>query len=517
MNKYTAIIGMEVHIELKTKSKMFCSCANEPDAKKPNTHICEICTGQPGALPVPNKKAIELTVLIGKALGCTIRDLSKFDRKHYFYPDLAKAYQISQYDEPIAEHGSILLEFKTEDNIREQANIGIERAHLEEDTAKLLHDANNTTLVDFNRSSVPLLEIVTKPDFKTALEAKTYCQELQHILRALNASDANMEKGHMRCEVNVSLQETGSFEIVDTKVKPLAGAILNPKVEVKNINSFKAVERAIEFEIKRQENLLKNGKQWTQQTRGWNEKKQETVLQREKENAADYRYFPEPDIPPFHPKDIAGNISLPELPIAKRNRFHNEYGFSYTDSTLLTQNKHWANFAEAVMSELVDWLSSIPEVKGTSDEIRENKKNILAKLAGGWMTTRLAGVLLEMHKDIQTLKVSPENFAELISLVYTKKINSTNAQKILNDMIVAGTDIDPTHIMEDKGYGQISNEDKLNEIIAEVIKSHPKQVEEFKSGKEAIIKFLIGMVMKATEGSANPQVVEILLKTKLKN
>jgi len=512
---YTTIIGMEVHVELKTESKMFCSCKNDPDALTPNTNICEVCTGQPGALPVPNKKAIEWAVLIGKALQCNIRELSKFDRKHYFYPDLGKAYQISQYDEPIAENGTFTLTFPTEENIRDIAHIGIERAHLEEDTAKLLHDTEGSTLVDFNRSSIPLVEIVTKPDFKTALEAKTFCQELQLLLRALEVSDADMEKGHMRCEANVSVQKEGTFEIVDGKVLPLGGAILNHKVEVKNINSFRAVERAILYEVERQSEMLEKGETWAQQTRGWDENTQTTVLQRIKETAADYRYFPEPDIPPFHPIKLAKKQSLPELPIAKRERFHEEYGFSYADAKFLTSSTYWANFAEAVMSELTDWLSNFPEIHGDTDEIREERQQKMARLAGGYLTSKLAGFLTERKKDIQTLKLSPENFAELIALVYTERINSTNAQKILIEMLDSGTDMDPTHIMEEKGYGQISDESKMIDVIDEVIKNYPKQVGDFRAGKDPIIQFLVGMVMKATEGSADPKVAEKLLRGKL--
>jgi len=513
--KYSVIIGMEVHTELKTKSKMFCSCKNDPETNEANTYICEICTGQPGTLPVPNKTAIEWCAKIGKALGCNIRENSKFDRKHYFYPDLPKAYQISQYDEPVAEHGSITLEFPLEDNIREIAEIGIERVHMEEDTAKLLHDNDGATLVDFNRSSVPLVEIVTKPDFKSALEAKTFCQELQRILQTLDVSDAQMNKGQMRCEVNVSVQATNSFEINDGKIIPFSGVTLNPKVEVKNINSFKAVEKAIEFEIERQIKMIEEGEEWVQQTRGWDENKSETVLQRTKENAADYRYFPEPDIPPFSLKEIAENIRIPELPIAKRKRFKEEYGFSYSDSFILTEDKHWANFTENVMSELFDWLHSLPEVSGSTDEIREKKRNQIARLAGSWLTTKLKGALSERSKDIRTFAVTAENFAELIALLFTGRTNPAGAAKILEHMLDAGTDIDPTHVMEEYGYGQMNDESKLEEIILETISSYPKQVEEYKNGKETLLKFLIGMVMKATEGSANPGAVEKILKENL--
>ncbi len=514
MSEYIPIIGMEVHVELKTKSKMFCACANNPDETTANTNICPICTGQPGSLPVANKQAIKWTALIGKALGCSIRDLSKFDRKHYFYPDLPKAYQISQYDEPIAENGSLTLTFPLE-NLRPNATIGIERAHLEEDTAKLLHDTDGSTLVDFNRAGVPLVEIVTKPDFKSAIEAKTYCQELRTLLRYLDVSDADMEKGHMRCEANISVQKAGTFEIVDGVVKSLNGATLNAKVELKNLNSFKAVERGIDFEIKRQTEMIEKGEEWIQQTRGWDADKEETVMQREKENADDYRYFPDPDIPPFHPAEIAGDIRLPELPLQKRARFHEEYGLSYADAKLLTDDKTWAGFTENVMSEVVAWLDALPEVKGETDEIKEDKKNKIARLTGGWLTSKLMGAMAERAIDIRVLKISPENFAELIALIYTDRVNSTNAQKILAKMLDAGTDKDPTHIMEENGFGQISDEGKLGDIVDEVISSHPDQVEQFKTGKEPILQFLIGMVMKATEGSADPAVAEKLLREKL--
>ena len=275
------------------------------------------------------------------------------------------------------------------------------------------------------------------------------------------------------------------------------------------------MEKAIEYEIKRQIELLKKKESWPQQTRGWDENKNITVLQRIKENAADYRYFPEPDIPPFHPMKLAKNANLPELPQNKRERFHNEYGFSYADAKLLTQNKHWAAFAENVMSEIVAWLQVMPETKNASDKIKENKKNQIARLAGGWLTSKLMGAMAERSIDIRILKLSPENFAELLALIFTNKINSSNAQKILIEMLESGADKDPTHIMEERGYGQISDENKINTIVDEVIKSYPKQAAEYKSGKETILKFLIGMVMKATEGSANPKVVEKLLKEKI--
>ncbi len=536
MPKLIPIIGMEIHVELKTKSKMFCSCKNDPDRNAPNTNICEICTAQPGTLPVPNKVAIEWATKIARALNCAIADESKFDRKHYFYPDLPKAYQISQYDQPIGEKGFIELEFLPGKNHREKARVGITRVHLEEDTAKLTHavghpersegslrterdssaspqndNSNRSTLVDFNRAGVPLVEIVSEPDVQSATEAKAYCQELQMIFRALGVSDADMEKGHMRCEANISVQEEGKFKNEKGIIKPVGDYKLNHKVEVKNINSFRAVEKAIEFEIKRQIKMLEDGEIWKQQTRGWNDDKGETIMQREKETAADYRYFPEPDIPPFHPMQIADEAELPELPQQKRIRFRDEYGFSYADAEILTSDEKWSKYAEQVMSELTEWLH---DFKADNNDTHVSTQ--LAKLAGGWMTSKLMGAMADRKNDIKILKLKPENFAELVALIYTNKINSTNAQKILVEMLDSGVDMDPTHIMEENGYGQISDEGKLISVVDEVIKNYPKQVEQFKTGKEPILKFLIGMMMKATEGSADPVVAEKLLREKLR-
>ncbi len=523
---------MEVHVELKTKSKMFCACKNDPDRAEPNTNVCEICLAHPGTLPVPNKTAIEWAAKIAKALNCKINTNSKFDRKHYFYPDLPKGYQISQFDQPIGEHGFIDLEFLPvptlplaaksrildfgqdkigRKNVRDNAKIGVTRVHLEEDTAKLTHASAGKTLVDFNRAGVPLVEIVSEPDIASAAEAKAYCQELQMIFRYLDVSDADMEKGHMRCEVNISVQEEGKFINDNGVIKPMAGSTLNHKVEVKNINSFRAVEKAIEFEIQRQTKMIENGEVWPQQTRGWDDNSGGTVMQREKETAADYRYFPEPDIPPFHPEKIAGNLDLPELPQAKRARFRNEYGFSYADAEILSSDPYWAGYVENIMTELNEWIHNF-EAGKHDDHLSAQ----LARLAGGWITSKLMGAMAERKIDIRILKLKPENFAELVALIYTNKVNSTNAQKILVEMIDSGVDMDPTHIMEEKGYGQISDEGKLSEVVEEVIKNYPKQVEQFKAGKEQILQFLKGMVMKATEGSADPLVAEKLLREKMK-
>jgi len=547
MPKLIPIIGLEIHVELKTQSKMFCACKNDPDRAVPNTNVCEICLAHPGTLPTPNAEAIKWTVKIGRALNCKINELSKFDRKHYFYPDLPKAYQISQYDEPVAEHGFIDLQFLNGKNHRDTAHIGITRVHLEEDTAKLTHadchpresgdlpqqvadsrlhgNDNRGSLVDFNRAGVPLVEIVSDPDIQSAAEAKMYCQELQMIFRALHVSDADMEKGHMRCEANISLQEEGRFEIVGSAVKFSEGYTPHAKVEVKNINSFRAVEKAIEYEIKRQTEMIKKGETWIQQTRGWDDPSGETVLQREKETSADYRYFPEPDIPPFYPLKIAGELDLPELPQATRARLHEEYGFSYADAYLLSADEYWAEFTEGVMSDLYEWLENLPETTKDAEKMNASaiggsafggKKSALAKLAGGWITSKLMGAMAERSIDIRILKIKPENFSELVALIYTNRVNSTNAQKILIEMLESGVDMDPTHIMESKGYGQVSDEGALGKVVDEIIKSYPAQVAQFKAGKEPILQFLKGMVMKATEGSADPVVAEKLLREKLK-
>lgn len=515
MPKLIPVIGMEIHVELKTKSKMFCSCPNNPDRDTPNTNICEICLAHPGTLPVPNKQAIIDTVKIAKALGCKINKWSKFDRKHYFYPDLPKGYQISQFDEPIGEHGSIELDLRVSNNPKATAKIGITRVHLEEDTAKLIHGEKNETLVDFNRAGVPLVEIVSDPDIQTAVEAKTYCQELQIIFRYLKISDADMEKGHMRCEANISMQEEGKFVIKNGEIKTKNNYQLFPKVELKNINSFRAIEKAIDYEIARQTKMIEKGETWKQQTRGWNDTKGETYLQREKETSADYRYFPEPDIPPFEPEKISGKILLPELPPERRKRFVDEYGFSFADAYLLTTDANWSEYTEQVMSELIEWLASLPESKNVTNEMTLQKQKELAKLAGGWITTKLMGAMAEKKIDIRILKIKPENFAELVALIYAGRVNSTNAQKILVEMLESGVDMDPTHIMEEKGYGQISDEFAIGKIIDEIIKSYPDQVAEFKAGKEPIIKFLLGMIMRASEGSADPAVAEKLLREKL--
>ncbi|MEK7097562.1 MAG: Asp-tRNA(Asn)/Glu-tRNA(Gln) amidotransferase subunit GatB, partial [Patescibacteria group bacterium] len=362
---HDVIIGLEIHAELKTKSKMFCSCDNDSENKEPNTVVCPICLGQPGTLPVPNKQAIEWTLLVGLCLDGKISRLSKFDRKNYFYPDLPKGYQISQYDLPFVYDAK--LEINGDD-------ISITRIHLEEDTGKSSHPAGkNYSLVDYNRAGTPLMEMVTDPVIRDGQTAKKFCQRFQQILRYLDVSDADMEKGHMRCEANISVQEKGRWERKGKDINSIGDYKLNSKVEVKNLNSFRAIEKAIDYEIKRQIQALQDGEKIIQETRGWNEDKGETFSQRTKETSADYRYFPEPDIPPIKIDD--GWIEkirqdLIELPTAKIKRFKEEYDLSEQDAEILAGDKDLADFTEKTISELRAWIDS------TGDNWERQKKKL---------------------------------------------------------------------------------------------------------------------------------------------
>ncbi|MDD4333230.1 MAG: Asp-tRNA(Asn)/Glu-tRNA(Gln) amidotransferase subunit GatB [Patescibacteria group bacterium] len=500
--KYDAIIGLEIHAELKTKSKMFCSCNNDAQGKEPNSVVCPICLGHPGTLPYPNKEAIEWTILLGLALHCKINELSKFDRKNYFYPDLPKGYQISQYDLPFCYDGYLEVNDGT---------IKITRIHLEEDTGKNIHPAGkNYSLIDFNRGGTPLIELVTEPVIENAAQAKKFSQRYQQILRYLNISNADMEKGEMRCEANVSVQEHGKWKYEgDCQIKPIGDYKLNPKIEVKNINSFKAVEKAIDYEIKRQIKAIEDGEKLIQETRGWNENKAETVSQRVKETSADYRYFPEPDIPPIK---IDGQwieeikAKLIELPPAKLKRFQEEYELSPDDAEILVSDKKLADYAEKVISELRAWIDA-------NGDTWERQKKKLAKAVSNWLLSELFKHLNAEGKNICDIKITPENFAEFICLVYQGKVNSSAAQQILEVMYKQGGD--PTNIMADLGLEQIDDESELEKTIQEIIAKNPAQVEQYKNGKENVKQFLIGQVMSATKGKANPKKVTELLKKHL--
>ncbi len=489
--RYNVTIGMEVHAELKTASKMFCACKNGLGLEQePNIHICPVCTGQPGTLPVPNRQAIEMVQRIGLALNCTISRHSKFDRKNYFYPDIPKGYQISQYDEPFCEHGTILVNGKS---------FRITRIHLEEDTGKSLHPAGaDYTLVDFNRAGVALMELVTEADFENGKDTRAFCQKLRQTLRYLDASDADMEKGQMRCEVNLSLYPEGADRLSGTKV------------EVKNLNSFKTVERAIDFEIKRQTEILEEGKKVVQETRGWDEARGETVSQRKKESAHDYRYFPEPDIPPFDfsEENIAGlRRTLPELPDAKAERFANEYQLPVADVVILTEEKEFSAYFEEVASELAD--------KKASGEMQAEIPRAV-KLAANYMLTEIRKHLSERGEKTKDIPFTPENYAEFISLIADKKINSSAAQSVLAEMYQGG-DNDPSHIVSRLNLAQVSDTGELEGVVDGVLAANAKSVADFQAGKENAFQYLIGQVMKETKGKANPEVVATLLRTKLSN
>ncbi len=488
MTKYIPVIGVEVHVELKTKSKMFCSCKNGLGQESaPNIHICPVCTGQPGTLPVPNQQAIEFVQLAGLALDCELNLKSKFDRKNYFYPDLPKGYQISQYDQPLCGLGKLEIAGK---------EIGITRIHLEEDTGKLVHPTGASyTLVDFNRACVPLMELVTEPDIENGEQARLFCTKLQQICRYLGISDADMEKGNMRCEVNLSLHKENEEKLSGTKV------------EVKNINSFRYVEKAINYEIERQAKLLDEGEKVVQETRGWDSVKNVTVSQRKKESAHDYRYFPEPDIPPM--EFSQGYVEqlrkkLPELPADKEKRFAEQYGLREDDIAVLTAQQDLAEYFENIMSELLEKL--------TSHEIQASQEKA-TKLAVNYIISELRKHLAENKHDVRDLKISPENYAELIGLVADGKINSSAAQIVLKEMYHTGGD--PSQIIEEKNLGQMEDAGELESAVDKVLSDNQKSVDDFKSGKENALKFLMGQVMKQTDGKANPQVVLEMLKKKI--
>jgi aspartyl-tRNA(Asn)/glutamyl-tRNA(Gln) amidotransferase subunit B len=487
--QYNVTIGMEVHAEMKTESKMFCACRNGLGMEKePNVHICPVCTGQPGALPVPNRKAIESVQRVGLALNCALASHAKFDRKNYFYPDLPKGYQISQYDEPFCGMGEMEIDGK---------KFRITRIHLEEDTGKLLHPTGaDYTLVDYNRSSVPLMELVTEADFSTGKEARAFCQKLRQILRYLEVSDADMEKGQMRCEVNLSLYPEGADRLSGTKV------------EVKNLNSFKTVERAVDYEIGRQTELLESGGKVVQETRGWDENRGETVSQRKKESAHDYRYFPEPDIPPFDFTEQYFDelrLTLPELPDAKVRRFMEEYALPEADALVLTEDREFSEYFEKVASELSEKRGS-RELEG--DEMRASK------LAANYLITEVRKHLADQDKTAKDIPFTAENYAEFIGLIIDGKINSSAAQAVLAEMYRGG-DNDPSHIVERLDLGQVNDTAELEKAVMVVLASNEKSVADYRAGKQNALQFLMGQVMKATRGKANPQLITQILKERL--
>jgi aspartyl-tRNA(Asn)/glutamyl-tRNA(Gln) amidotransferase subunit B len=497
--QYEAIIGLEIHIRLDTKSKMFCGSTNAESAE-PNMYTCPICMGHPGTLPALNAEAVELGTKVALALNCDIPLFTKFDRKNYFYPDLPKGYQISQYDQPIAVDGFVDI-YPDEINPKK---IRIERLHLEEDAAKLKHDASGNSLVDFNRAGAPLAELVTKPDIRSAAEAKMFMQEFQQIVRYIGASHADMEKGHMRCDANVSL-------------RPVGESALYPKTEVKNMNSFRSVERAILYEIERQTTLwdAHNAPEITT-TRGWDDSTGVTVEQRTKEDASDYRYFPEPDIPPLVRTQEEIELlrrRLPELPMQRRLRFMDEFALSYNDAKTLTTDPAVATFFEDTMSELRAWLNSLDTTTGSDEEIWTQSRKKMGRLTASWVTSEIFKLCNAEKVAFADLKITPENMAELLTLVYEKRVNSSAAQKILHIMFQNGGD--PSVIMQEHDLTQVSDHGAIDEIVQGIINSNASVVAEYKAGKEKALMYLVGQVMKASKGKVNPEIATELLTQKL--
>jgi aspartyl-tRNA(Asn)/glutamyl-tRNA(Gln) amidotransferase subunit B len=491
--KYEPVIGLEVHVQLKTQSKMFCRSKNAESAEA-NAHICELCTGQPGTLPVINREAVKKAVMVGLALNCEIAEYSKFDRKNYFYPDLPKGYQISQFDMPI--NGKGFLEVMVNGEPRK---IGITRAHLEEDAGKLMHPAGaNYSLVDYNRAGVPLLEIVSEPDIKGSEEAKVYLQELQNIMRYLGVSDADMEKGHLRCDANISLRKKG-----ETGFPPY-------KVEVKNMNSFKAVAAAIEFEIKRQAEVLDEGQVPAKETRGWVDDKGITVSQRSKEESQDYRYFPEPDLPALHfTKDWISEVQrlLPELPMQRKDRFIKQFAMTEKDAQTMVAYKELADYFENVLSELDAWM----QAEGRSLSDAQEAKYV--KLAANWCIGQFLSLLNEHKQMPGESKINPENFAELLKLIGTNKVSQLSAKDIFAKMFETGED--PSNLLDQMGLAQVSDEGAILEAVKKVIAANPKGVEDVKTKGEKAFGFLMGQTMKELKGKGNPQVINELLKKEL--
>ena len=484
--EYEVVIGLEVHAQLLTASKMFCRCSADYADAPPNTHNCPICMGMPGVLPVINEQAVEYTVMTALALNCTIPSFSKFDRKNYFYPDLPKGYQISQYDIPLSRNGYLLV--PTKDG---EKRVGIHRVHLEEDTGRLLHRtgaAGAYSLVDLNRAGVPLIEIVSEPDIASPEEARLYMQKLRTTLVYLGVSSGRMEEGSLRCDANIS-------------VRPKGETRLGVKTEIKNMNSFRSVQRALEYEAARQIAVLGDGGTIVQETRGWIETKGITVSQRSKEQAHDYRYFPEPDLPPLViSKEWIDGIRarMPELPDAKRLRFSEQYGLSAYDAEVLTGERALADYYEQTVAET-----------------KEGDLLTRAKAAANWITGDLARLLNAAGKDVSASPVTPAGVAGLVDLVAQQRISGSQAKEVLEKAFSTGKP--PAEIVEKEGISQISDAGELERIVDEVIAANPKVVEDFRNGKETAITWFIGQVMRRSGGRAKPALVRPLLVEKLKN
>lgn len=478
-NEYEPVIGLEVHAQVLTKSKMFCGCSAEAFGAPPNSHVCPVCMGMPGALPVINQAAVEATILTALALNCAIPDYAKFDRKNYMYPDLMKGYQISQYDLPLSRNG--WLEIESEGVTKK---IGIRRVHLEEDTAKLFHvnQTGGASLIDMNRSGVPLMEIVSQPELHSAEDVKQYATALRQILRYIGVCSGDMEKGALRIEPNISLRPRGSSGLSETRT------------EIKNLNSISAMFHAVEYEIARQTKILRAGGRVAQETMGWDESKNVTVPQRSKEEAHDYRYFPEPDLPRLHvTREWVSEIQarLPELPNAKRARYMNELSLSAYDAGVLSAERSVADYFDAAVNA-------------------GKEKNVSPKAIANWLTGE---IFARLEDDISTLKISPAQLVALISRVNDNTINSMQAKAALIEMMATGKDADA--VIREKNLAQVSDRAPIEFAAQQVIENNPKQVHSYLNGKDAVLNFLVGQLMKATRGQANPALAREIMTEKL--
>ncbi|MCJ7576690.1 MAG: Asp-tRNA(Asn)/Glu-tRNA(Gln) amidotransferase subunit GatB [Dehalococcoidia bacterium] len=473
---YEIVIGLEVHTQLLTRSKMFCGCSADYANAPPNTHVCPVCLGMPGVLPVINEKAIEYTVMTALALNCTIPEYTKFDRKNYFYPDLMKSYQISQYDAPIGKGGWL-----TVDSDGSRKRINITRVHLEEDAAKLLH-RGDYSLIDVNRSGVPLMEIVSEPEISSPEEARDYLIKLHNILRYLGVSTANMEEGSFRCDANIS-------------IRPASSKKLLPKVEVKNMNSFKAVYQALKYEAERQGKVLEKGGELVQETRGWIEETGITVLQRTKEYAEDYRYFPDPDLPPLV-LDRAWTeemrTRLPELPEARRDRFTTQYGLSLYDANILTSSKAMANYFENCV------------------RLMDSSK---AKAVSNWLLGDFSRLLNATNTDIENARISPKHLSDMLVLVDNGAISGPTAKAVFEEMFQSGKEA--SEIVTEKKLSQISDTAEIRDAVKQAMASNAGAIADYASGKQQALTFIIGQVMKATRGRANPGLVREIIMQEL--
>ncbi|NCQ94304.1 MAG: Asp-tRNA(Asn)/Glu-tRNA(Gln) amidotransferase subunit GatB [Microcystis aeruginosa W11-06] len=484
--EYEAIIGLETHCQLNTRSKIFCSCPTNFDSP-PNTNVCPVCLGYPGVLPVLNQEVLASAVKLGLAIDGKITPHSKFDRKQYFYPDLPKNYQISQYDLPIVEQGQLEIEIvdkKTKEVSRKI--IGITRLHMEEDAGKLVHagserlSGSTHSLVDFNRTGVPLLEIVSEPDLRTGTEAAEYAQELRRLVRYLGISDGNMQEGSLRCDVNISVRKKGAKKF-------------GTKVEIKNMNSFSAIQKAIEYEIDRQIEAIKNGELIVQETRLWEEATQRTISMRKKEGSSDYRYFPEPDLPPLEvsPEQLkAWAEELPELPARKRRRYEEEFGLSPYDARVLTDDRTVAEYFETAV------------IAGAN-----------AKLVANWISQDIAAYLNNNKLTITEIALQAGDLAELVKLIETGTISGKIAKEILPELLTQGGS--PKALVEKKGLIQISDSSAIEKLIEEIIAAHPSELEKFRAGKTNLKGFFVGQVMKKSGGKADPKLTSQILDQKL--